>query len=479
MPFTTDAHKQFEKMTQTPVPRLICSLAGPTMVSMLISAAYNLADTYFVSQLGTSATGAVGVVFSLMAIIQAVGFMLGMGSGGVISRYLGEKRNPEATQAASTAFFTSIMVGFVITVSGLIFSDQLMRFLGATDTILPYAQSYAQYILYGAPIMGATFVMNNDLRAEGKAFFSMVGISIGCILNVILDPLMIFTFHLGIAGAAIATVIGQCVSFVILIFNYIRRKTIVGISFKHFSYKWSMHSEILKTGMPSFFRQGLASIATIALNVSARVYGDAAVAAMSIVGRAFFFLLAALLGFGQGFQPVAGYNYGAKCYSRLKQAFWFCVKVGFFGLLILCSLSFVFAPQIMMLFRRDDPQVIAIGTLAFRAQCAIMPLQTFVVISNMLFQSIGKPKQATWLAVLRQGLCFLPAILILPRFLGLLGVQISQPVADCFTFLIALFITLPFLRRLNGFIRSGESREADAGFVAEPLESTNTDREEP
>ncbi|QAT50648.1 MATE family efflux transporter [Caproiciproducens sp. NJN-50] len=455
----TDARKQFERMTETPIPRLICSLAGPTMVSMLISAGYNLADTYFVGQLGTSATGAVGVVFSLMAIIQALGFMLGMGSGGVISRFLGQKRNTEAAQAASTAFFTAIAVGFLIMIPGLIFSDGLMRLLGATDTILPYAQNYAQYILYGAPIMCATFVMNNDLRAEGKAFFSMIGIATGCVLNVFLDPLMIFTFHLGIAGAAIATVIGQSVSFVILIFNYIRHRTIVGISAKYFSYKWSMHWEILRTGMPSFFRQGLASIATIALNVSAAFYGDAAVAAMSIVGRSFFFILSALLGFGQGFQPVAGYNYGAKCYARLKQAYWFCLRVGFLGLLVLCSAAFLFAPQIMAMFRRDDPQVIAIGAFAFRVQCAVMPLQTFVVISNMLFQSIGKAKQATWLAVLRQGLCFLPAIVVLPRFFGILGVQISQPVADCFTFVIALFITSPFLRDLNGMIRSGNCPE--------------------
>lgn len=459
MYLTTDAHKQFERMTKTPIPRLIVSLAGPTMVAMMISAGYNLADTYFVSQLGTSATGAVGIVFSIMAIIQAVGFTLGMGSGGVISRYLGQKRNEEASQAGSSAFFTAIAVGLVIMVAGLAFNSELMRLLGATDTILPYAQSYAQYIFFGAPIMCATFVMNNDLRAEGKAFFSMIGISVGCILNVILDPLMIFALHLGIAGAALATVIGQCVSFVILIFNYIRRRTIVGISAGYFSYKWSIHADILKTGMPSFFRQGLASIATIALNVYAAAYGDAAVAAMSIVGRSFFFILAALLGFGQGFQPVAGYNYGAKCYARLKQAYWFCVKVGFFGLLVLCSLAFIFAPQIMALFRRDDAQVIAIGALAFRAQCAVMPLEAFVVISNMLFQSIGKAKQATWLSVLRQGLCFLPVILTFPRFFGILGVQISQPTADCLTFVIALFITFPFLRSLNEAIRSGAGPE--------------------
>lgn len=459
MEMTDEARRQFERMTQTPIPRLICSLAGPTIVSMMISAAYNLADTYFVSQLGTSATGAVGIVFSLMAIIQAVGFTLGMGSGGTISRRLGEKKNDEAAQAASSALFSALAVGVLIAAAGLSFSQTLMRLLGATDTILPYAASYAQYILYGAPIMCATFVLNNDLRAEGKAFFSMIGISIGCVLNVGLDPLFIFTFHLGIAGAAAATVLSQVVSFLILLSNYLRRRTIVRISPRSFSYKWSIHGEILKTGMPSFFRQGLASIASIALNVSAAAYGDAAVAAMSIVTRAFFFILAALIGFGQGFQPVAGYNYGAKCYARLKDAFWFCVKVGFAGLLVLCTLGFVFAPQIMMVFRRDDPQVIAIGSLAFQVQCAVMPLGSFVVIANMLFQSIGEAKPATLIATLRQGLCFLPAILLLPHLFGILGVQISQPVADCASFVISLLITLPFLNRLNEAIRSGKSME--------------------
>lgn len=449
MNITNNAQKQLEIMTTTPIPRLVCSLAAPTMVSMMISAAYNLADTYFVSQLGTSAAGAVGIVFSLMAIIQAVGFTLGMGSGGVASRFLGEKKNTQAGQTVSTAFFTAIVMGAIITAAGLASINGLMRFFGASDTTLPYAVDYARYILLGAPVMCASFVMNNDLRAEGKAVLSMIGIAIGCILNVALDPLLIFTFHMGISGAAIATVISQIISFIILLTAYIRKRVIANISFKNVSLRFPVYRDILSTGMPSFFRQGLACIATIALNRAASKYGDSAVAAMSIVGRAFFFILSALLGFGQGFQPVAGYNYGAKRYDRLKQAFWFCVKVGTAGLLVLCAIGFFFAPNIMALFRKDDTQVIAIGSLAFRVQCAIMPLQAFVVISNMLFQSIGKTKPATFISVLRQGVCFLPAILILPGFMGLLGVQISQPVADCLAFFICIPITLPFMRKLN------------------------------
>lgn len=459
MKLTTDPEKQLKYMTETPIPKLIASLALPTIVSMVITSAYNLADTYFVSQLGTSAAGAVGIAFSLMAVIQAVGFTLGMGSGGLISRYLGEKKNGEAGEAASTAFFTALVVGVLFMASGLIFLHPLMRALGATETILPYAKDYASYILLGTPIMCATFVMNNDLRAEGKATLSMAGIAVGCLLNIGLDPLFIFTFGMGISGAAIATVLSQCVSFLILLASYLRGRTIAGISPRGVSRHFAMYRDILKTGAPSFFRQGLASLATIALNVTAAVYGDAAVAAMSIVGRAFFLILSVLIGFGQGFQPVAGYNFGAKRYARLKQGFWFCVGTGSVGLLVLGALGFALAPQIMTAFRRDDPEVIAIGSMAFRAQCAIMPIQAFIVISNMLFQSIGRQRQASYISILRQGLCFLPIILILPRFTGLWGVQFSQPIADCASFLLCIPIVLRFMRELNVAISEGAKAE--------------------
>lgn len=449
-----EASEQYQKMITAPIPKLIFTLAVPAIVSMVISSIYSLADTYFVSKLGTSATGAVGIVFSLMAMIQAVGFTLGMGSAGVISRLLGEKKSKEAGKAASTAFFAALVCGLVITVLGLLFLNDLMRLLGATQTILPYAKNYAQYILLGAPVMCTSFVMSNDLRAEGKIVFSMVGITVGGILNIALDPLFIFTFHLGIGGAAIATVVSQVISFLILISVYVLKRSIVQISFKNITMRFSLYREILITGAPSFFRQGLASVAAVALNISAAAYGDSAIAAMSIVGRAFMFILSTIIGFGQAFQPVAGYNYGANQYGRLKKAYWFCVRVGFVGLAVLGAAGFIFAPAIMAVFRKGDAEVIAIGTLAFRLQCAILPLQSVVVISNILFQSIGKAKQAALIAISRQGICFLPVILVLPRLIGLLGVQLSQPVGDLASFLLCVPITHKFLKELNQKIKT-------------------------
>ena len=269
---------QYRKMTQTPIPRLVATLAVPTIISMLVTAVYNMADTFFVAQLGTSAAGAVGIVFSLMAVIQAIGFMLGMGAGNLVSRYLGAKEQRQADCAASTAFFTALAFGLGITVLGTLFLDPLMRVLGATPTILPYARDYARYILFGAPVMCASFVLNNILRGEGKAMLAMVGIGLGGVLNIGLDPLFIYTFGLGIAGAAIATLLSQCVSFAILLACFLRRKSAVRLHIGQVSRKAEVYARIIKTGMPSFCRQSLASVATVLLNVNAAVYGDAAVA---------------------------------------------------------------------------------------------------------------------------------------------------------------------------------------------------------
>lgn len=463
----TQDRAQFLKMTTEPVGRLIGKLAVPTIISMLVTSIYNMADTFFVSQLGTSATGAVGVVFSLMAIIQAVGFTLGMGSGSNISRLLGQEKKDEADRVASTAFFTALLLGLCITVIGLLSMKNLMRLLGATETILPYAQDYARYILFGAPIMCASFVMNNDLRSEGKAVLSMMGIATGGVLNIALDPLFIFVFDMGISGAAIATLLSQCISFCILLSNYLFRRSTVRIAIRKVSLRWGLYQKIVVTGMPSFFRQALASFASISLNVAARAYGDPAVAAMSVVGRVFMFILSAMLGFGQGFQPVCGYNYGAGRYDRVKRAYLFCLKVGFCGLLVLSAAGFALAPKIMAIFRRDDPVVIAIGALAFRLQCCSLPLHSFIVISNMLFQSLGKARQATFISVARQGLFFLPLIYTLPSLIGVLGVQCSQPIADLVTALACVPIVLLFFRQLNAQI-AAMPREGTASPQGEP-----------
>ena len=459
---TGDADGQLKKMTGQPIPRLVFSLAAPAAAGMMISAAYNLADTYFASRLGTRAAGAAGVVFSLTSAIQAVGFTLGMGAAGLISQYLGKKENERAETAAATSFFSSLAVGGVIAALGLFFLDGLVRFLGATPTVLPYARDYARLVLPGAPVMCASFVLNCTLRAEGKASLALTGVAAGCVLDVALNPLFMFACGMGIAGAGLATLLSHTAAFLILLFHYLHGRTVVRLSVKRFTLRRTVRRGILKTGLPSLIHQGLASAASVAINVAAAAYGDAALAAMAIVGRAFFFILGALIGFGQGFQPVAGYNYGAKEYARLHKAFWFCTATGFAGLLALCGLGFFLAPQILSLFRPDDPGVVAAGVPAFRAQCAVTPAQVFVVLSNMMFQSIGRTKKASLIAALRQGLCFFPAVWILPRFFGLTGVELSQPAADLASFLVCVPVSAGFLRRLKSSARSGRPPSDEA-----------------
>ncbi|MGI5897293.1 MAG: MATE family efflux transporter [Oscillospiraceae bacterium] len=461
----TAEQAQYNKMTQTPIPKLIVTLAVPTVISMMTTAIYNMADTAFVSQLGTSAAGAVGIVFSLMAIIQAIGFMLGMGAGSLISRLLGQQKNKEANRTGSTAFFTALAFGLLLSVFGLLFLNPLMGALGATPTILPYARDYAQYILFGAPVMCASFVLNNLLRSQGKAFLSMFGIATGGILNIGLDPLFIFVFGLGIGGAAIATLLSQCVSFCILLSFFLRGKSVVRLSIRQVSRQWQTYWLIVKTGLPSFCRQGLASIATVALNVSAAAYGDPAVAAMSIVGRIFMLVLSAMLGFGQGYQPVVGFNYGAKKYGRVRHAFRFSLTVGLVLLTVLGAVGFLFAPQIMALFRRDDAEVIAIGALACRAQCVALIFQPLIVICNMTFQVLGRSWQATFISCCRQGIFFLPLILILPACFGLTGVQFTQPAADLLTFACCFPLLRGYFRDLKQLEQAASAEEVPAGSL--------------
>lgn len=440
---------QFIKMTTTPIPKLVVTLAIPTIISMLVTSIYNMADTYFVSKLGTSATGAVGIVFSLMAIIQAVGFALGMGSGNLISRSLGEQKKEQANIYGSSGFFAAIAFGLILTIIGLIFINPFMQLLGATPTILPFAMDYARYILFGAPIMCASFVLNNILRAEGKATLSMLGLGLGGILNILLDPIFIFIFELGISGAAIATLISQCVSFCILLFCFLLKKSQITLSLWKVSKTAFTYLKIIKVGFPSFLRQGLASIATVALNVNAAFYDDAAVAAMSVVGRIFLFILSFMLGFGQGYQPVIGYNFGAKKIGRVREAFYFSLRTGTVILTAMAIIGFIFAPQAIALFRKDDLEVITIGAFAFRAQCIAITLHPLIVLSNMTFQALGKSVQATFVASARQGIFFLPLILILPSILGLTGIQITQPCADILTALCCIPLILHFMKELN------------------------------
>lgn len=441
--------ERYTMMTETPVSRLIPRLAVPTIISMLVTAIYNMADTFFVSQINTSASAAVGIIFSIMAMIQALGFTLGMGGGNCISRTLGKREEELAERIAATSFFTALTAGTLMAVFGLAFLDKLVIFLGATETIAPYARDYAGYILLGAPIMMGSFVMNNLLRSQGYAFYAMLGITAGGILNMILDPVFIFGMGLGITGAAMATVLSQCISFGILLFQCMNRKGCIPLRIRKFTPSASMYGQILHAGIPSLCRQGLASAAAVALNVAANPFGDAAIAAMSIVNRYMMFVNSAMIGFGQGFQPVCGFNFGARRYDRVLESFWFCLKVAVVLLTTLGAISFLGARGIMTIFRKDDLEVIAIGTVALRCQCLTMPLQAWIIMSNMLTQSIGYGFRASIVAAGRQGICLIPALLILPGVLGIFGLQISQTVSDVCTSVIAAVIVIGILKELK------------------------------
>ncbi len=443
------AQDKYEQMIETPVEKLIPRLAIPTIISMLVTSIYNMADTFFVSQIGTSASGAVGIMFSAMAMIQAIGFTLGMGSGNYMSRSLGNRDEETAEKAGATAFFTAIIIGILIMVFGTIFSEEMVYFLGATDTIAPYAQDYARYIMFAAPFMLSSFVLNNILRAQGNAVYAMVGITTGGVLNIFLDPLLIFVFNLGISGAAIATMLSQMTSFVILLCQCNLQKTCISIRFSRFTPTLRMYGEILHAGLPSFCRQGLASVATVIMNYAAGPYGDAAIAAMSIVSRFMIFINSALIGFGQGFQPVCGFNFGAKRYDRVLKAYWFCVRVAVIMLTTFAVIAFVISRPIVTAFRRDDLEVIRIGTLALRLQLVTLPLQSWITMVNMLTQSIGYGFRASLVAMSRQGLFLIPALLILPAFFGLFGVQIAQPVADVLSFLLSTAVAYEVINELK------------------------------
>lgn len=443
--------QQYKKMTETPVPRLIITLGIPTTISMLVTNIYNMADTYFVGKIGTSASGAVGIVFGLMAIIQAFGFMFGHGAGSIISRRLGARDVKSASRFASTSFASSLVVGVVIMVLGFLFLNPLMRLLGSTDTILPYARTYASFILLAAPFMASSCVMNNILRYEGRAALAMVGLTSGGILNIFGDWLLMDGFGLGVMGAGLSTAVSQIISFCILLFMFLSGKTESKFALKWVTKDLGDVVMICKTGLPSLMRQGLTSVSTMVLNGQAAIYGDAAVAAMSIVNRICSFIFSVAIGIGQGFQPVSAFNYGAKKYGRVRQGFCFTLGLSEVLLGTIAVVGMIYSSHFVAFFR-NDPKVITIGNFALSVQLAALFFQPLTVCSNMLFQSVGKNGTATFLAMLRSGLCFIPVIVLLSRVLGLTGVEISQTVAD----VLAFFISLPFTLRFLGELKRKE-----------------------
>lgn len=444
----TSADEKRTYMLETPVKKLVCTLAGPTILSMLITSFYNMADTFFVGKINTQATGAVGIVFSVMAIIQAVGFFFGHGSGNYISRKLGAQEMEEAEKMAAVGFFSAFIAGVVLMAAGLLFIEPLAYLLGSTETILSYTITYLGIILFGAPAMTTSLVLNNQMRYQGSAFYAMIGIVSGAVLNIVLDPVLIFGCSLGIAGAAMATTISQYVSFILLLIM-IRRGGNMQIRLRNFKPSIHFFKEMIRGGTPSLCRQGLASLATIFLNRTAGFYGDAAIAGMSIVSRISMFANSALIGFGQGFQPVCGFNYGAGKNDRVLEAFWFCVKYAFLFLLVVAAAGFIFAPDLVALFRKEDLDVIAVGSAALRYQVIAFPLSAWIVMCNMMLQSIGKGLKASIVASARQGLCFIPLIMILPHFFGLVGVEICQAVSDVLTLVISVPIGMSVIKEMK------------------------------
>ena len=440
--------KRFIYMTETPVPKLITTLAVPTIISMLVTSLYNMADTFFVGRISTQATAAVGIVFSVMAVIQAFGFFCGHGSGNSMSRFLGTGDTKSAQEMASTGFALSFLLGATLTVFGLINLDALAKALGATPTIMAETKAYLRIILIGAPFTTSQFVINNQLRFQGSAMYSMVGLVSGAIINIALDPIFIFGFGLGVAGAAAATVMSQMIAFTILMIGSFRGPNI-HVSLRTIRFNRRYLLGIVNGGAPSLARQGLASMAAIVMNYAAGgIGGDAAIAGLSVVNRVMMFMFYALIGFGQGYQPVCGFNYGAGLYSRVKEGYFFCVKYGTILFLILGTLCALFSPQIIGFFR-DDPDVIAVGAKALRFTAFAFPLNATIVITNMLLQSIGKGVRATLLATCRSGLYYIPLMLIFPGILGILGIEITQMCADILTFLTAVPFARSILKELS------------------------------
>ena len=438
---------QYKKMAETPVPRLIITLAIPTMISMLVTNIYNTADTYFVSRLGTSASGAVGIVFALMAFYQAVGFMCGHGSGSFVSRLLGEKKPEEAKTYGNTAFLMSLLFGAGISVVCFIVMDPLLRFLGSTETILPYARQYAFWILLAGPLLSSSCTLNNLLRYEGRAVYAMIGLTVGGLLNIIGDPVFMFVFKMGVSGAGLSTALSQLVSFFILLSMFYTDKTVMKFRPSYIGSRISVYMGILKVGSPSLVRQGLSALATILLNRAAKPYGDPAIAAMSIVGRLAFFIGALGIGMGQGLQPVASFNYGAGKYSRVREGTYFTALTGTLAMAGFAIVMLLFAGPIITWFR-DDPKVVAIGTDALRWQCIASFFMPSSFVANMLFQSIGRAKEAFFMASMRTGIFYIPLILLLPRIVGIAGIEIAQPLADIITAAVSAVMAVRFLRTL-------------------------------
>ena len=447
---------KYNEMTTKPVKVLVCKMAVPTIIAMVTTALYNVVDAAFIGHLntqGTEGTAGVGISFAYMTFIQALGFFFGHGSGNHISRALGAKDVSSASVMATVGFVTPFLLGTVAALCFLPNLSWLSRLLGAPESVVTQTNDYLRYIVLATPFMMSALTLNNQLRLQGNAHFGMVGIVSGAILNIALDPLFIFTFDMGVSGASLATAISQVFAWGLLLYGTFKPES-VHIRLRDFKPSWKVYYEIFRGGLPSFFRQVFNCAAAISLNYCACRYAapgeDAsAVAAFAVVTRIMMFAFSVVLGFSQGFQPVCGYNYGAKLYGRVRASWLFASCVGTAFLLIISLVGILFAPQIVALFRSEDPALIEIGAETLRWQCAAFPLVALFTTTGMLFQNIRMTGPATLLSICRNGLFFLPALLLLPLWLGLQGVQMAQAVADVLTFLLCIPYAVWINRKLK------------------------------
>ena len=437
----------YDKMTKTPLTKLIVSLGIPTTISMLVTNIYNMADTYFVGTLGESAQASIGILFTLQAIIQAVAFMFGQGAGAMISKGLADKNVDEASMYASSGFFTSVSIGFVFMILGISFLNPFLYILGSTDTILPYARQYGLCVLISCPAVMGSFVLNNGLRFEGKSFYAMIGLVSGGLINIFGDYLLVMVLKLGVLGAGIATAVSQFISFMILL-HFFSKKAQSNLNIKYMAKKISVYLTICKVGLPSLIRQGLSSISSGLLNNLTRPYGDAAIAAMSVVNRFSAFVMCVGLGIGQGYQPVAAFNYQAKEYKRVKKGLLITMAIGFCCISCISVPGIIFAKEIVYMFQKSA-QVIEIGVPALRYACFGVTFLSLSVPVNMLYQSIRRSGVSSFLSLMRSGIMFIPTLLITTNYLGITGIQISQPLADILTGFMSIPFIIMFLKKKN------------------------------
>ena len=443
----TNDNKHYRKMTETPVLNLLISLSIPTIISMLVTNIYNMVDTAFVGTIGTSANAAVGILFGFMSILQAIGFMFGQGSGSILSRKLGEKNIEQATQVASTGFFFSFGFGATASLICFIFMDPLCFWLGSTDTVLPYARTYISFLLIVAPLVTSTFTLNNILRYEGKAMLGMIGMMTGALLNILGDAIFIFVFDMGIAGAGLSTALSQAISFFILLSMFVRGKTQCKISIKRVEVRQVL-SDVIFTGFPSMLRQGLSAIATVVLNMSAKPYGDAAIAGMSNASRVAFLVFSITLGIGQGFQPISAFNYGAKRFDRVKKAYMTTILVSTL-IIVGLDISVALWAEDIIYFIRPDMAVVEVGARALRLQCMAQLVLPYCMTVEMLLQSTGKRLGATFLSATRNGLFLILGIIVLSKIRGIAGIQEAQPLANLVSVIPTVILDRIFWQKIQ------------------------------